>query len=42
VYCGPNGIPTTSNAGGGQQIGIVIQVPTSDDPYLGFDLSLVS
>jgi len=40
MRCGADSYPT--NSGAGAIIGMVIQVPTADDPYLGFDLTLTA
>lgn len=39
LRCDANG--NFTNAGGGQIVGKVIQVPTADDPFLGVELKLV-
>jgi len=38
LYCDANGRPTNLSAGGGDVVGHVSQLPTADDPYLGFEM----
>ncbi len=38
LYCDANGRPTNVSSGGGNRVGKVSQLPTADDPYLGFEM----
>lgn len=40
LYCSSTGKPTTTS--GGDVVGKVSQLPTSDDPYLGFEMNIVN